>query len=320
MSKKTKIWLIIATCLVLVGCIVLGGVMAMLKWDFKKLSTTKFMTNEHKISENFSNISMDTDTAKITFALSNDGLCKVECFEDIKAKHSVTVEDDTLIIKLVGEKAWYDHIGINFHSPQITVYLPETEYGALNITEDTGDIEIPQNFKFQSVDLTLSTGDVRFLASASGLVKIKTSTGHICLENISAEMLDLHTTTGNISVSNANCAGDVSATVSTGKTSLADITCKNLTSIGNTGDITLKNVIASEQFSIKRSTGDVKLDGCDAAEIRIETDTGDVKGTLLTDKVFMAQTDTGRIDVPKTVTGGKCEVTTDTGDIKFTVE
>lgn len=320
MSKKTKIWLIIATCLVLVGCIVLGGVMAMLKWDFKKLSTTKFMTNEHKISENFSNISMDTDTAKITFALSNDGLCKVECFEDIKAKHSVTVEDDTLIIKLVGEKAWYDHIGINFHSPQITVYLPETEYGALNITEDTGDIEIPQNFKFQSVDLTLSTGDVRFLASASGLVKIKTSTGHICLENISAEMLDLHTTTGNISVSNANCAGDVSATVSTGKTSLANITCKNLTSIGNTGDITLKNVIASEQFSIKRSTGDVKLDGCDAAEIRIETDTGDVKGTLLTDKVFMAQTDTGRIDVPKTVTGGKCEVTTDTGDIKFTVE
>ena len=56
---------------------------------------------------------------------------------------------------------------------------------------------------------------------------------------------------------------------------------------------------------------------CDAAEIFVETDTGDVKGSLLSEKVFIPKSDTGDIKVPKTVTGGRCEITTDTGDIKI---
>ena len=51
----------------------------------------------------------------------------------------------------------------------------------------------------------------------------------------------------------------------------------------------------------------------------VETDTGDVTGSLLSDKVFITKSDTGSIDVPKTVTGGKCEITTDTGDIKIEI-
>ena len=78
--------------------------------------------------------------------------------------------------------------------------------------------------------------------------------------------------------------------------------------------------IASENFSVKRSTGNVKFNDCDAAEIYVKTDTGDVTGSLLSDKVFIANSDTGRIDVPKTVTGGRCEIDTDTGDIRITVK
>ena len=58
------------------------------------------------------------------------------------------------------------------------------------------------------------------------------------------------------------------------------------------------------------------MDACDAAEIVVKTDTGDVTGTLLTEKVFMVKTDTGDVDVPRSVTGGACEITTDTGDIR----
>ena len=46
MSKITKIWLIIAASFVLIGCIIFGGVMTMLKWDFTKLSTDKYETND----------------------------------------------------------------------------------------------------------------------------------------------------------------------------------------------------------------------------------------------------------------------------------
>lgn len=81
--------------------------------------------------------------------------------------------------------------------------------------------------------------------------------------------------------------------------------------------MTLKNVIAAETFSIERSTGKVRFDGCDAAEILVKTGTGDVKGTLLSEKIFIARSNTGRVDVPQTVTGGRCEIITSTGDIEI---
>ena len=72
-------------------------------------------------------------------------------------------------------------------------------------------------------------------------------------------------------------------------------------------------------MTVERSTGDVRLEQCDAEELDIRTDTGDVKGSLLTEKVFIVRSDTGRIKVPESITGGKCRVTTDTGDIEITV-
>ena len=50
------------------------------------------------------------------------------------------------------------------------------------------------------------------------------------------------------------------------------------------------------------------------------TDTGDVRGSLLSEKVFIVNTDTGRKEVPDTITGGRCEITTDTGDVKITID
>ena len=176
MRKTAKIWLVIAASLVFVGLIMFAAVMSEYKWDFSKLSTGKYETNTYEISEEFSNLSMNTDTADIIFALSDDGKCRVECYEEEKAKHSVAVQENTLVMKMIDEKSWYDYIGINFGSPKITVYLPKAEYTSLFINGSTGDIEIPKNFKFEGVDISLSTGDVNFFASASKLIIIKTST------------------------------------------------------------------------------------------------------------------------------------------------
>lgn len=320
MEQKEKKWLIAAFCLVVIGLIILGGVMTMLNWDFGKLSTVKYETNTHIINDHFANISLIVDTADISFTPSEDGCCKVVCFEETNLKHSVTVEDGTLNIQKRDERKWYEHIGINFRSPKITVYLPSGEYGSLIIQTDTSDTKIAKDFKFERMDIAQSTGDVINYASAVESIQIKASTGKITAEGISAKAIDLSTSTGAIVASEIACEGNITTNVSTGKTSLTNITCKNLSSSGNTGDGVLKNVIAAEKFSIKRSTGDIQLEGCDAAEISITTDTGDVRGTLLSDKVFIVQTDTGRVDVPKTTSGGRCEITTDTGDIKIAID
>ena len=282
-------------------------------------SLSDYETNIHKINEEFDNISIKTDTADIAFVLSNDGMCRVACYEEAKISHSVEVQNGTLTVNVVNNKKWYDYIGINIDSPKITVYLPKSEYSSLIIEESTGDIDILRDFKFKSIDVSLSTGDVKCYASAAEAIKIAASTGDICAESISASSLDITVSTGKVTVSDMTCDGNITIGVSTGKTYLTDIVCKNLISTGRTGDISLKNVISTEKISVERSTGDVTLDRSDAAELFITTSTGDVEGSLLTDKVFITKTDTGRINVPNSITGGRCEITTETGDIKISI-
>lgn len=321
MKKSTKIWLITAAALVFLGLVIFGGIMTMLNWNFNKLSTVKYQTNTYEVTENFNNISIKADTDDIVLLSSDDEKCRVVCYEQEKTKHTVTVDGETLKIDKADMRKWYNHISIvSFSTPKITVYLPKTEYSSLAVKASTGDVTLPNNFKFENIDISLSTGDVCSSASASGEVKIKTGTGNISVENISPQTLVLALSTGKINASSINCKGDFHIAVSTGDAKLADVTCGTLTSTGNTGDLALTNVIATESFNIKRTTGDVKFDLCDANEITVETDTGDVRGTLLSEKLFITSTSTGRIDVPKSITGGRCEITTSTGDIQIQIK
>lgn len=320
MEKRTKRWLAAAASLVLLGLTMVIAVMATYQWDFSKLSTEQYETRTFEIGEEFDSISIRTTVADITFAVSEDGGCKVVCDESKKTGYSVAVQGGTLTISEVDQRNWYDHIGIFMSTPAVTVYLPDAAYDTLTIRERTGDVEIPKDFRFESMDVLTTTGDVRNHASAAGIMSIETNTGDIHVENVFADTLALSASTGSIRVSGVDCKGDVRITVSTGKTGITDTRCENLMSVGSTGKISLKNVIASETFSIETSTGHVRLDGCDAADIFIGTDTGDVTGTLLSEKVFLAETGTGSLDVPQSITGGRCRITTDTGDIKLAIQ
>lgn len=320
MKKGRMIAFIVAASLILLGIIIFAGAMTVIGWNFRSFDTNKFETNTHEITDAFGSICVDTDTADIALFKSEDGRCKVVLYEDTNLNHSASVTDGTLTIKLEDTRKWYEHISLfSFSTPMISIYLPEDEYSALTVREDTGDIEIPKELRFESIDIKCSTGDVRCYASTSEKINISTTTGSITLDGISAGSAELSVSTGSIKISSLICEGELTIGVSTGKSELRDVSAQSLISSGTTGNISLSNVVATEKFSIRRSTGDVKLDGCDAAEISIVTDTGDVSGSLLSEKIFMVRTDTGDIDVPKTTSGGICEITTDTGDVEISI-
>jgi len=318
MPKKTKVWIIAASilCLIGVGVVVLSACAA--DFNFDKFDTSNYETNTIEINEVFQSISINSDTSDIVFVKSDDGNCRVVCVEREKESHTVSVENGVLNITLQDERKWYDYINIGFNTPSITLYLPESYYNNLTIKEDTGDINIPKEFKFEAIDITLSTGEVTFSASVEGLGKIKASTGDITLRDLSVGDLDISLSTGKVSITNVQ-SGSLTSTGSTGDLELTNVTVTNKLSVNrSTGDVKLERCDAGE-LSIKTDTGDVKLERCDAGELSIKTDTGDVKGSLLSDKIFIVDTDTGRKDVPHTTNGGICEITTDTGDIKIEI-
>lgn len=319
MSKTAKLWLITAACLILSGCALFAGVMAVLGWDFTALQSQPIELYCHRIDEPVTSVRIQTDTADIRILPADGTEASVQCREPSNLRHHVRMEEGTLVIELEDDRAWYEHISIGFHSPQVDVYLPRGAYEALTVKSDTGDVDVSAEFSFTSMDISEDTGDVTSAASVSGAVRIRTDTGSIELKGITAGSLELKTSTGDVTASNITCAGDIAVTVTTGSTKMTAVTCQSLTTTGSTGDLTLSGVVADEYFSVERSTGDVEFNRCDAAELTVITDTGDVSGSLLTDKIFMVDTDTGRKDVPQSVSGGPCRITTDTGDIRIAV-
>lgn len=315
---SSKIWMLIATGFLAVGLILFAVVMSMYGWNFREFGNVGFRTNTYPVDEEFRSISMNTDTADITYVKSTDGSCRVVCYEKENESHSISVEDGVLHIGVSEGRKWYQML-LNFGKPKITVYLPETQYESLTIREDTGDVEIPQGLQFGNVDIAVSTGDVKFGANVSGMLKVKASTGHLTLCNLSAGSVDLSVSTGNVRAENLKCEGDIHLKVSTGDATFADVSCQKLISGGDTGNFTLQNVVAAGKISIERSTGDVKFEKCDGGEISVNTSTGDVTGSFLTDKIVYAHADTGKVAVPQSTSGGLCEIRTSTGDIKITI-
>ena len=318
MKRKIKLWFVTAASLVLFGTVLILSTACSADWNFKKVISDNYKTNVYEVEESFESISIDSDTADITLLPAEDGKSKAVCFEKENVTHSVKVEKNTLTIKTVDERKWYDRI-FDYSLDKITVYLPQSEYDSLLIRSATSDVKIPKELSFDDIDISISTGDVECYASAAETVKIKTSTGHISVKQVYTNSLNLTAATGNIVVLNATCQGDVTVSVTTGKVYLTGVTCKNLTSSGSTGDIEMEKVTATEKFTIERSTGEVEFDDCDAAEIFIETGTGDVEGSFLTGKDFETSTGTGKIEVPRNSTGGKCTIITGTGDIEIEI-
>ncbi len=319
MRRAVKIWLTVAAALVALGVILFVGAMIESGWDFNKLGTVAYTTSTYEADGDFKSISIDVETTRIEFASADNGRCKIVFFEEEKVRHSASVQNGTLAIHTVDTRKWYDHFSLSFSQPKMTVYLPRSEYDSLFIKTDTGDIAIPKDFSFDTLKIDGDTSDVDCFASASHGIEIQLSTGDIRLEEIAAEQLKLTTDTGRIRINTADVGANIAIETDTGKVELTDTSCDGLYVESDTGPITLKNVIGAGRFTIESDTGDITLDHSDAAEISVKTDTGDVTGTLLSDKVFLTETSTGKISVPKTITGGKCELKTSTGDIKIEI-
>ena len=283
MSKKDKIWLIIATSLTVVGMTIFVIAMSINKWDFSKLSTVDYNHGIYHIYDKFSNISVKSKTADVYFEISDTDECSVVVHDQDNLRYTVEVKGDTLVIDVVDERKWYEHIYISFERHKIYVSVPEEYY--------------------------LSA------------VKAKASTGDIHMTDMIVDDIDLSVSTGNIFISNVDCKKNIKTEVSTGDTKINDSKSRNFISDGSTGDVQLSNVIVEGMLSIERSTGDVKFTRCDAGEIYVETSTGDITGSLLRNMSFYVEADTGDVELPdwETSATGRGDLITGTGDIKITI-
>ena len=337
MSKTVKKWLIAALALILAGTAMFTTALALCGWDVTKLGTVDYVETTLEPSGDFENISINVYTTDLRLLPSEDGKCRIVCYEDEKVSHTAEVKDGTLVIDTNDTRKWFT-VSLSFKSPTMEIYLPKNEYGFLEIMTDTGAVSLPDAFTFDMIKIVGNTGAVVCSASTKEDIDFDIDTGAILLSDVSAggirlqnqtgsiklsgctvtEYIDVEADTGFVSLENITCS-DLLAKAGTGRVSLNGVTCNDLHAETDTGSIALENVVGSGKFELISDTGHIDLNGCDAAELYIETDTGSVSGELLTDKIFFAESDTGRVSVPKSMTGGRCEIKTDTGSIEMAV-
>lgn len=296
MSKVMKIWFITASILIFCGLIVFTAQMTVYDWDFSRLAEEDYETNTNIISESFLDIKVNTEYADITVVPATDGECKVVCFEERKAKHIVCVENGTLKITLSDEKCWYDYFGFNFADTKITVYLPEAEYGALSVNTSSGDV-VAHGITLGALDATTASGKVRLSSiKCEGDLKLNLLSGNSWMNGVTCKNLVIGSSCGDVEMTSVSTAEMIKIT-------------------STSGDVELNSAVALGKLQIYSKSGDVELKVCDASEIFIETLSGDVEGSILSDKVFIARSSTGLVEVPKTVSGGRCEIVSKSGNI-----
>lgn len=233
-------WIFTGIILCLIGAVIFCGVMTFNGWNFNKLSTQKYETETHKITDKFSDIKIECDTADIEILKSEDDTCSVVCFENEKEKHSPYVHNGTLYVTPTSDKKWYDNIGVNFYSSKITIYLPKKEYGSLNIKLSTGDVFI-EDLNCKNIISRGNTGDVKLINTiATDDLYIKTSTGDVNLERSDSAKIYIKTS-----------AGDVTGTV------LED---RHFDVITNTGDVRVPKKGNGGNCQIITNTGDIIID------------------------------------------------------------
>lgn len=313
MNKLILIPIIIGSVLLVAG----GTIFAI---GLAGSAKNKSVTNTYELKEDFNNINVDLQVADLEFKVATDGNEKVVCEETTIYYHTVNVADNTLSIKGINNKKWYNFFDLGINKIKVTVYMNAGEYSELTVKSSTGDVNVPHDYSFNNMKVEVSTGNVKINSDVKEALNVKSSTGDFDISEMSTKSLTAKASTGYVNLNKVAVEENIEINTSTGKIHLTDTTAKNLKAKASTGNVTLTNSVMKENINITASTGNVKFEDSDADTLNIKTDTGDVKGTLLTSKIFYVKTDTGKVNVPKSTTGGICEIETDTGDVSIQIK
>ena len=299
MSTSKKIAIIIAVALISLGILFSVAATILLGFDFTKCNTADLTDKTYEIHESFDSIDIYDTEYDIRLEPSGEGVAKVTCRESDTNGHTVCVENGTLKITRTDRRKWYEHIGIFWvDDTTLTLYLPQSQYKALSAQAVSGCLIVPEDFTFENVTLSSTSGDIFCYAQVEDSISAKSVSGEVMLKN----------QTGNT----------VSASTTSGDLYLSDINVSALTLQTTSGDIDCKAVIADGQVEMKAVSGDVELSRCDAGSLQIKTVSGNIIGTLRSGKWFITDTTSGEVRVPTSQKGGgTCELTTTSGDIKI---
>lgn len=322
MKPAKKKAISIAALCTAAGAFLSFSALAALDFNYFELGTMDTAENTYVLAETFTNITVNGAECDVRLLPSEDGTCTVVCSETNRIAHTVTVENNTLTIERTDDRKWYEHIGFmwSYRGPiEVLVCLPERTYENLAIQTASGTVEVPDDFSFARAEVDGVSGDIRFEAAVRGDLFIRNVSGGIKINGTNPENLTVRSTSGSVTVDSVEVAAGFSSENVSGSQKVSHVTCQSAAASSISGGVAFSDLIASESIRMESVSGRLDLTRCDADTLWLKTVSGSVTGTLCTGKRFVTSTASGRVSVPDTVTGGRCEAETVSGDIQLDV-
>lgn len=295
MKKAKMTAIIIASIVLVVGVAVTVASLAVARFDISGLLGNKKISYEVSDLEAFERISICESSCDVRVE-STVQEPYIEYTGSDSVTHNVTVKDGTLVIEGVDGRKWYEKI-LSFVDGKLTLYLPHGNEYELEISTKSGNVTIERAFNAKTVNVTTASGNVECGSDASEGATVETTSGNVNFNGCHGKKISAKTTSGEIYAGGAICLEASFESCS--------------------GNVELEGVNVRDSLNVETTSGNIELDECDSAALKLVSTSGNISGELLSEKVFMAKSTSGRINVPFGLSGGKCEITTTSGNIDF---
>lgn len=261
-------------------------------------------TYEYIFREAFEAVDIRVGSADVRLMRSAGPETLVVSKREADRPEKVEIRDGVLVIeqpvrgKQAGGIRLFDfsfHFG---HGGSVSVYLPERIWKSMQISSLSGDLEV-EDIHCESAYFKSTSGDIEGRhMTVSGPLEMEAMSGDITLLDFKGSDVEISSMSGDIQVEQANG--------------------KSFSAKSQSGDIVFENVLTVGKLRGESTSGDVKLHRSDAGTLDLRSVSGDIQASLLSGKVFLAQSTTGDVRVPESAAGaGECRANTSSGDIKI---
>ncbi len=355
MKTSTKKLILISSCIVVAGAILLGAGMLLggrpgVVWNRNGIgspySKSKVWTLEKTKLDQFSNVDIRIGSyADIQILPSDDDRFYLEYHLDGDyGEPSCDVRKDTLFLEHTGDSR---RIGVNFFyfgsmvsgqdiKTYVTLYIPEdADMGSLHVYNDSGDLSM-ESLTFGDTELEISYGNVKLRSMNFEDLEADLESGDFKAEELTAQDLLLKNEYGDIVLEKASVQ-DADITQESGAMEADELTSVSLAIKSEYGSVTLDK-LSAETAELELESGNLRLDAVKLTDLTCKNAYGDVKIKLpkdISEYSVNAHSEYGSIALPKGApgshiaydseavytaegkSGGSINIEVESGDIEF---
>lgn len=342
MKKAKKILIFVALAMILTGVFCIAFVGFRLKGNWKELTPAgTYIKRVYDVEQDYSVIDIRSIKQNLNVVKSDDERTHYVSFEKDELTYNVKVENDTLIIEPVYSADLLD-LDLSFAPAPNELQLPKKEYEKFQAKTGDSNLIVADPFVFRETNILCASGNVYLYDTQSEEVIVNNTSGNVTAERVKFGQTDIDVGSGIVTLNSTEITGDlivsvmsgnifgegnhwknaslgsVSGNVCLGSEEFDENTGGDLTLGSESGNIELTRIIVGGNLIVRAKSGGIRLERSDAVNMELSAGSGNIKGTLLTPKMYEATAGFGNVNVPPDDrTGGICIAKTESGNINL---